>query len=187
MAKRLSEKDKKEINKLFTNGKNIDEIAKIYECSNLTISRNLKNFFGEDKFKQLKRKNKSLLKDIVLEKKMDTSKNETNSFLENNNKKIDEEFSPLTSFVEITPLDYEIENEPQKDLSSVPLSEVEFPKIVYIIVNSKIELEIKPLKDHPDWQFLAEDELKRNTIEIYEDLPTVFGNKEKACNFALRF
>ena len=30
-----------------------------------------------------------------------------------------------------------------------------FPKIVYMIVDKKIELEIKYLKDFPDWQFLS--------------------------------
>ena len=58
-------------------------------------------------------------------------------------------------FVEITPLDYEIENSPQKDLSSVPISEIDFPKVVYMIVDKKIELEIKYLKDYPEWQFLT--------------------------------
>ena len=181
MAKRLSEKEKKEITKLFTNGKDIDQIAKLYECSKLTISRNLKKFFGEEDFKNLKTKNKLLLDDLVMKKNTAKSKNEDNSLLEKNNERIEHEFLPSTSFVEITPLDYEIENVPQKDLSSVPLSEVEFPKNVYIIVNNKIELEIKYLKDYPDWRFLAEDELKRKTIEIYEDLKSAkrFCNKEQ--------
>ena len=52
-------------------------------------------------------------------------------------------------------MDFEIENLPQKDLSSVPISDVEFPKIVYMIVDKKIELEIKLLKDFPEWEFLS--------------------------------
>jgi len=39
-----------------------------------------------------------------------------------------------------------------------------------MIVDSKIELEIKLLGDYPNWQFLSQDELKRKTIEIYFDL-----------------
>ena len=116
MAKRLSEKEKKEITKLFTNGKDIDQIAKLYECSKLTISRNLKKFFGEEDFKNLKTKNKLLLDDLVMKKNTAKSKNEDNSLLEKNNERIEHEFLPSTSFVEITPLDYEIENVPQKDL-----------------------------------------------------------------------
>ena len=41
-----------------------------------------------------------------------------------------------------------------------------------MIVDSNIELEIKLLKDYPNWQFLSENELKRKTIEIYFDLKT---------------
>ena len=36
-----------------------------------------------------------------------------------------------------------------------------------MIVDKKIELEIKYLKDYPHWQFLAQDELNRKTIEIF--------------------
>ena len=49
------------------------------------------------------------------------------------------------SFVEIAPLNYEIENTPQKDLSSIPIKDLSFPKIVYMIVDNKIELITKLL------------------------------------------
>ena len=83
--------------------------------------------------------------------------------------------------MEIAPLDCEIENTPQKDLSSVPINEVDFPKVVFMIVDKKIELETKYLKEHPNWQFLAQDELNRKTIEVYEDLKVAkrFCNKEQ--------
>ena len=68
------------------------------------------------------------------------------------------------------PLNYQIEFANQKDLSSVPISEINFPQIVYMIVDKKIELETKYLKDYPDWQFLSKDELNRKTIEIYYDI-----------------
>ena len=74
------------------------------------------------------------------------------------------------TFTEIAPLNFEIENAIQKDLSSIPISDVNFPNIVYMIVDKKIELEIKFLKDFPDWQFLAEEELNRKTIQIYNDM-----------------
>ena len=74
------------------------------------------------------------------------------------------------SFFEITPLNCEIDNAPQKDLSSVPISDVVFPKIVYMIVDKKIELETKYLKEYPEWEFLSHEELNRKTIQIYFDL-----------------
>ena len=76
------------------------------------------------------------------------------------------------SFFEIPPLDCEIENTKQKDLSSTPLSQFNFPDVVYMIVDKKIELEIKLLKEFPDWEFLSQNELNRKTIEIHNDLQT---------------
>ena len=63
-----------------------------------------------------------------------------------------------------------MENSIQKDLSSIPLADIDFPKTVFMIVDKKIELEIKYLKDYPKWQFLSQDELNRKTIEIFLDL-----------------
>ena len=39
-----------------------------------------------------------------------------------------------------------------------------------MIVDKKIELEIKYLKDYPNWEFLSKDELNRKTIEIFTEL-----------------
>ena len=55
-------------------------------------------------------------------------------------------------------------------LSSIPISEIEFPKILYMIVDKKIELEVKLLKDFPEWEFLPQYDLNRKTIEIFFDL-----------------
>ena len=62
-----------------------------------------------------------------------------------------------------------------------PISEIEFPTIVYIIVDKKIELDIKILKDYPQWHFLPNEDLGRKTIEIFNDLQTAkkFCNKEQ--------
>ena len=81
-------------------------------------------------------------------------------------------------FVELTPVDCDIESSSQKDLSSVEIANVEFPKIVYMIVDKKIELEIKILKDFPEWEFLPHDDLKRKTIEIFFDLNLA----KRSCN-----
>ena len=75
-----------------------------------------------------------------------------------------------TSFVEIAPLEFEIDNEPQNELSSISINEIDFPKTVYMIVDNKIELETKYLRDYPDWQFLSEKDLDRKTIEIHFDM-----------------
>ena len=175
MAKRLSERQKEEICKLFTSGISIDELSNQYNCTKLTISRNLKKKFDEDQYNLLLSKSKSIknknkTNDYKIEKQ-----NRNNIYKINNNEdKKEENFSghllPISEFIEITPLNYDIENTSQKDLSSVSIAEANLPKTVYMIVNKKVELEIKYLKDYPEWQFLSQDELERKTIEIYFDL-----------------
>ena len=48
--------------------------------------------------------------------------------------------------MKLAPLNLEIDNQPQKDLSSIPISEVDLPKVVYMIVDKKIELKTKIIK-----------------------------------------
>ena len=183
MAKRLTELQKEEIIKLFISGMDVDLISKQFNCAKLTISRNLKNNFGEENYKELLAINKSKNK-LVKKNKQDNTltKNEANLNIKtvNDSKKIlndgiKEEFSKVSEFVEITPLNYEIENSSQKDFSSIPISEIDFPKTVFMIVDKKVELEIKYLKDYPKWQFLAQEELDRKIIEIYYDLKIAKG------------
>ena len=59
MSKRLTEKQKKEIVKLFISGINIDQISHQFNCTKLTISRNLKNNLDEITYKDLLAKSKS--------------------------------------------------------------------------------------------------------------------------------
>ena len=171
----------------FTKGQTIDELAKKFYCTKLTISRNLKKSLGEKKYKELISDNKSFYKkekNVFLEKEIQTKKKFHNEKLPSkvvNNSNLVNDFVTDESFLEITPLDFDIDNNSQKDLSSVPLLDIDLPKIVYMIVDKKIELEIKYLKDYPDWQFLSKDELNRQTIEIFHDLKIAkrFCNKEQ--------
>ena len=193
MAKRLTEIQKKAIINDFVNGLTIDQLSNKFSCTKLTIVRNLKKNFSESKYNSILKKNKSSLinlsEKIITSNQLASNKDENNilinediNLLENRLEEIDnyESFSD-TTFMEITPLDCEINNETQKDLSSISISEIDFPKIVYMIVDSKIELEIKLLGDYPNWQFLSKDELKRKTIEIYFDLKIAkkFCNREQ--------
>ena len=175
MAKRLSIETKKEILKLFTSRKfSIDEISNKFEYTSSTIIRNLKKELGNEKYKEIidlgKSRNNS--ETFNNEIKFDIGQNEAKSFSNG-----ESEFN----FVELAPLDYEIDNVPRKELTSVPIQEIEFPKIVYMIVDKNIELEIKLLKDYPDWEFLPTEDLNRKTIEIYFDLKRAkrFCNKDQ--------
>ena len=191
MAKRLSEKNKEEIIKLFIDGKTVENLAIKFNCAKLTISRNLKKEIGEKRFKDLTNRSNHLHPQSDDEQKNTSSngkKEQTkNSFdLQFENKQtfgedISEEFPKMNEFIEITPLDLEIDNEAQKDLSSVPISEIDFPKNVYMIVDKKIELEVKYLRDFPNWEFLSKEELNRKTIQIFNELKNAkrFCTKEQ--------
>ena len=179
MAKRLTEKQKKELIKSFQDGKTVEFLSDKFNFNKLTIVRNLKKGLGESEYRKfLSIKNSS---DEFPEKEANKSKKNIDDDYETLNlkkdliediidNKIETDFSPASSFFEIEPLDCEIDNAPQKDFSSIPIDEIEFPKTVYMIVDKKIELEIKYLKDYPEWEFLSEDELKRKTIEIHNDI-----------------
>jgi hypothetical protein len=182
LAKRLTEIQKKIIINDFVNGVTVDQLAMKFSCTKVTIVRTLKKNLSLSKYDSiLKRKETSQINlserivtsdELVANKEEnDDLRNEERNLVENRSEEVDnyESYSD-TTFMEIAPLDYEINNETQKDLSSVSISEIDFPKIVYMIVDSKIELEIKSLGDYPNWQFLSQDELKRKTIEIYFDL-----------------
>ena len=156
MAKRLTEKQKNEIAENFKNGKTIEALSEDFNCTILTITRNLKKNLGEIIFKELAKKNK-ISDQFKNAETFDGNKSENSNF-------------SSEEFIEISPLHFDLENFPRKELSSIPLQEVDFPKIVYMIVDKNIELEIKLLKDYPEWEFLPNEDLKRKTIEIYFDL-----------------
>ena len=181
MPKRLSEDDKKEIYQRLLSGVNIEDLSKQFSVTKITINRNLKKLLDKDTYENLLKKikvNSSLKnkknKDFVKDKKI---KNKKNSL---NNKIVLEEkdFNEINDFIEITPLNFNIDTESQKDLTSIDIKSFKFPKMVYLIVNKKIELDIKFLKDYPEWQFLSADDLEREIIEIFFDIKTA----KRACN-----
>ena len=183
MAKRLTEDQKKKLISTFKKGIKIEELSQRFNCSKLTIVRNLKKNLGESKYREIITNNKNLINDSRKLEKSKKIKSEIDSAVadntsNNNLNKNASDFAPEDSFFEIVPLDYEIENLPRKELSSVPISDVDFPKVVYMIVDKKIELEIKLLKDFPEWDFLPLNDLNRKTIEIFFDLNLA----KRSCN-----
>ena len=190
MAKRLSEEQKKIIINSFKDGETIENLSREFNCTKITIIRNLKKSLGENIYKEYFSKNRNSfpIKDIN-ESSEDYntifSKEEPhNDLVENmhSGENTNQSISHLVSeFIEISPLNIEIENTSRKEYSSIPIEEIELPKIVYIIVDKNTELEIKFLKDYPDWEFLPNEDLKRKTIEIFLDLKTAkrFCTKEK--------
>ena len=187
MAKRLTEKQKEIIVNSFKDGSNIEHLSKKFKCTSSTIIRNLKKDLGDKTYKLLANKNKNFIQNNnenlnvdILDtdlKLISTNKDFSKTNIKD---KSDEESnqSSFTEFIEIAPLDFEIDKSSRKELSSIPIDQVEFPKVVYMVVDKNIELEIKLLKDYPDWEFLPNEDLNRKTIEIFFDLKTA----KRACN-----
>ena len=170
MPKKLSEIQKRDIIISFKDGETIEQLSEKYSITKATITRHLKKEVDLKTFNSLVKKNKKNKKESKEDNKID-GKNEINE----NEALLEKQIYPDTSFydqefIEITPLENQIDSETQKDLSSISISEIDLPPIVYMIVDNKIELETKLLKDYPDWQFLADNELNRKTIEIYFDI-----------------
>ena len=179
MAKRLSSAQKGLISQKFLNGEDLDALANEFGFTKLTITRNLKQRLGEDEYNQLTKVNKNKHTKGIKSKKINFIKNEEkkydsiNKTHQNKDLKLENKDAFLTdsgNFLEIAPLEYDINDSLRKDLSSIPIDEIEFPKMVYMIINNKTELEPKLLKDYPEWHFLPEEDLKRKTIEIYSEL-----------------
>ena len=141
LTKRLTEKQKEEIVKSFKSGKTIDYLSEKYSCTITTIVRNLKKSLGDSKYKESlnisksleeksgKNQNNDLLK--VKFDNEDLNNNSTNSKGLNENIS-DSNFTPIDPFFEIAPIDYEVDDSSRKELSSVAISEFDFPKVVYL-------------------------------------------------------
>lgn len=176
MSKRVSEIQKKQISESFKNGTEISEIAEVYKFSKQTIVKQLKNILGDEEYKNISceritnsdiKGDKSKLLENTSNKIQVESQNISYSkeinHIFNEKEDIDEEF------FEIPPVTNNIDLDNQKDLTSKPLSEANFPDVVFMLVSKNIELEPKLLKEFPEWQFLSDDDLNRTTIQVFSD------------------
>ena len=156
MAKKVSEVQKNQILEDFKIGLSIKELSLKYKFSIQTISKYLKNNLDASLFLKIKNRDNKRIKNNFKVK-------------ENNVKNTIEIDKDNNSFFEIIPLSENIEFEEQKEISSIPLIDVNFPEEVFMIIDKKIELEIKLLRDFAEWQFLPEEDLQRKTIRIFSD------------------
>ena len=187
VLKKVSEIQKKEILKSFLDGIKIKQISEKFNFTVPTITRQLKKILGEEKFLQVKniktksKKNDSDVDNLMSEtiSKNITVENETHNrssekeFVFNDNFNNNQDY-----FFEIPPLTDGVDLNKQKEISSVPIDNVELPNMLYMVVDKKIELETKLLKEFSEWQFLPQDDLNRKTIEIFND-PKI---AKRSCN-----
>ena len=130
LPKKISAEEKEKITLGFLNGEAIQDLSEKFNFTKITISRHLKKSIGEQKYKDLSKINNSQ------KNKIDSNFYSTSLNSDENKEISNTEIS--NSFVEIEPLDFDIDNVPQKDLSSIPISEIEFPKNVFMVVRKII-------------------------------------------------
>jgi len=185
LAKKLSEEQKEEMKMNFLDSQSIENLSKKFSCTKSTIIRNLKKSLGEIKYKEiLNNFNSSLsVSEEILPAvyKQQTTDNNKNNDEDDFSiaRSLEYKSDPFESFIEITPLEHDFDNVPRKDISSIPLSKINLPNTVFMVVKKEIELETKYLKDYPAWQFLPQNDLKRKTIEIHFDMKIAKRNCNK--------
>ena len=163
MPKKITENEIIALVNDFRSGILINNLVKSYGYTKATINKYLKKNITENEYELLLKgesnDKKHVNDDLIIE-------NQESSNFQND-------------FYELEPIDFQIDEEKQKDLSSVPLDNIVFPRVVYMIVDKNIELEIKLLREFPSWQFLPEEDLNRKTIQIYFDIKVAKRNCNK--------
>jgi hypothetical protein len=163
VPRKITEKEIKNLVDDFKSGTLINSLVKSYGYTKATINKYLKKNINENEYKLL---TKAQFDENDLDKEYNISNNQKSSDFE-------------SDFYELEPVDIKIDEDKQKDLSSVPLENINFPQVVYMIVDKNTELETKLLRDFPSWQFLPEEDLNRKTIEIYFDIKVAKRNCNK--------
>ena len=79
-----------------------------------------------------------------------------------NNQNIDNNFEVIAPLISGFDFDLETQTSDYEILNYESL-----PESVYMIVDKKVELDLQPISDLPEWSFLPENELKRNAIVLF--------------------
>ena len=87
---------------------------------------------------------------------------ETLNDVDKNNQEVENNFEVIAPLV--SGFDFNQENQ-RTDFEI--LSYESLPESVYMIVDKKVELDLQPISDLPEWSFLPEKELKRNAILLF--------------------
>ncbi len=98
--------------------------------------------------------------------------NDENSDAENLN------YDPANNLEEIVPLISTFDFE-KKQLDFEIHDPKKLPECVYMLVDKKVELEVKAISDLPEWSFLPENELKRNALILFSNQRTAKRNCSK--------
>ncbi len=88
--------------------------------------------------------------------------NNKNEDLEKDNQSFDNNFELIAPLIS----GFDFEKDKQKQDFEI-LNFESLPESVYMIVDKKVELELQPIADLPEWSFLPKNELERNAILLF--------------------
>lgn len=165
------------------------ELAKEYDCTPSTITRTVKGCLSDQEYlslKKLRSKFNPLNQDQAPENLSKENQSETlgNNLVreddfENNqfSQVFDEEEEnsefndqdPKENFQEVIPLISEFAWEEQKEVAAKAFAVELLPETVYMLVDKKVELESKPLKEFSQWSFLPEHDQERLAIMLFSN------------------
>ena len=200
ISRRLTKTQKDEILEAYRGGENTNILAEKFSCSSNTINRTVKTLLTDADYKSLKEQRLRSSKKKVQElnnnsfdsKEEESTKNAKDFYnyqsdeilvlpmgeLSNSefpdNKYSDAEITNQNAenqFAEIVPLASNLDLE-NKELSFEIHNQAILPESVFMLVDKKVELEIKSISDFPEWSFLPENELKRNAIQLFSNQRT---------------
>ncbi len=86
----------------------------------------------------------------------------TNHYIDENHQNFDNNFEEIAPLVS----SYDFDLKSQKSDFEI-LNYESLPESVYMIVDKKVELDLQPISDLPEWSFLPENELRRNAILLF--------------------
>ena len=192
ISKRLTKEQKVEIVKAYEAGDDADFLAEKYRCTTNTIKRTVKTLLSESEFIQLKEKRSKICNkkekiksqdiNLLLDEDLDNSEpvqidsfdhNTISDFIEQlstNNKSNENDEHDENNFELIAPLlsDFDFDNDKQRSDFEI-LHYESLPESVYMIVDKKVELDLQPISDLPEWSFLPKNELERNAILLFSN------------------
>ena len=182
MPKRLSDENKKEMAEAFKKGSDIKQLSNKYSLTESTVRKYLKSILGDINFVRKKSSNNpSPYKSNKKEDKKLTPEGEISHNLELRNEfQADQLETTSDTFLEILPLNQDFDFGERKDFASKPLTEESLPKNIYMVVDSNIELEVRHIKDYPDFDFLSHAEQERKVIKLFPDKKSANLNCDKS-------
>ena len=101
------------------------------------------------------------------EDSLSEDKKNKNHHLEESSQNFDKNFEVIAPL--IVGFDFNLKN---KESDFEILNYESLPESVYMIVDKKVELDLQPISDLPEWSFLPENELKRNAILLFSNQRT---------------